>query len=158
MEVGVVQILVLILILLGGIAAFVIIARLPKQTSVEDFGLEENKHTLSKEPPNRNNIRLGTRLGVYFGLLLLGMLLCIRGIPIFLFYPSGIMLSVFLLTGFFPANECIPLIAGYSIYIALLIGFLISSKRSGFIAVIALMAIVTILNVAGCQYVLHYEF
>ncbi len=122
------------------------------------FGLEENKHTSNNESPNKNNIRLSTRLGVYFGLMLLGMLFCIRGIPLIFFYPYGIMMSVYLLTGFFPADEFIPLIVGYSIYIALLIGFLISSKRSGFIAVIALMAIATILNIAGCQYVLHGGF
>ena len=100
-------------------------------------------------------IGLDVRLFTYFCILAFGMLLCYKAAGAFYLYPTGLM---FVLTGCKDggiANTKAGLTIGYFLYIALLVATITFPLRKHFRILAVIMVIFMLMNVAGCQIILH---
>ena len=99
---------------------------------------------------------IGKRLAQFFGILLLGMLCCVNGAPLILFYPIGRVAALFAVSGLtLPKSEILLLTVSYGLYALLLAGFLVVRRQALFSIFMTLMILTTLLNIAGCQIILH---
>ena len=101
--------------------------------------------------PNRMHLKF--RMLLYFGILAIGMLVCVRGLTRFYMYPLGLMFTVWRMTKIETAAG-VALIIGYSVHALLLLSFLATKRRWVVFCLTVIMVILTILNVSGCQHLL----
>jgi len=100
-------------------------------------------------------IGLDVRLLTYFGILALGMLLCFNAAGAFYLYPTGL---IFILTGLNEGgitHTKAGLTIGYFLYIALLVATITLPLRKHFRLLVVVMISFMLMNVAGCQIILH---
>ena len=101
-------------------------------------------------------VGMDIRLGSFIGLLFIGMLLCINGIPYFFFYPAGLTYIILALTGGLSAGRGEGgLVLGYIIYLVLLVATFGLPLKKHFRIILTAMIVCTLMNVAGCQVILH---
>ena len=85
---------------------------------------------------------------------MVGMISCIHGLAAIVLYPIGMAVSVGRITGI-DIDDDVSMIAGYSVYALLLMGFLATDKRRVINGLTIALIVATVLNVSGCHYVLH---
>ena len=101
-------------------------------------------------------VGMDIRLGSFFGLLIVGMLLCIHGIPYFIFYPAGLTYSFLALTGRLNTGWGEGgLVLGYLIYLVLLVATFALPLKKHFRIIFSFLIIFTLMNVAGCHIILR---
>lgn len=105
---------------------------------------------MEKDIHNNDNRAKGGKW--FFILLAVGLLCCVNGAPAFFFYPVG--LTIFLADAV-RGDEGILLALGYTVYFVLLVAFLVVKTKVSLSILIGVMVIVTCLNIAGCQSILH---
>ncbi|HRV30251.1 MAG TPA: hypothetical protein P5169_00975 [Kiritimatiellia bacterium] len=99
-------------------------------------------------------VGLDVRLFTFFGILALGMLLCLNGAFAFHLYPAGL---IFILAGLREdiAYTKAGLLLGYFLYLALLIATITLPLKKHFRFLVIVMMVFMLMNVAGCQIILH---
>jgi len=111
--------------------------------------------------PARNHgddtVGMKKRLCSFFGVLLIGLILCINGSLAFFLYPMGISYFICTLARFKKEywNSVDSVVLGWLLYLILLFFVGALPQRKYFRILMAIMIILTLMNVAGCQMYLY---